>query len=251
MNTYLKIDTALPSGLPYLDLNTISLPQSIVNVGNIVRGYRFTAGLDDLTGSTSSVVVGTPLKTSEGYQLGNTGYIDTGVKETGEFLWVALVRVSSGSAYTPIITNFVELAQSPTGKSLGNNLAKVTTAIKTSDANDSASAFNAANLTVGNWAILALSRRLVGTTGYSEYNYACKPAGVAIQQITSVPFTPVTNNTAQNICIGWSPKSGTLIPNATTMINLASVHSKGLDSSQLGNLVNSLVTELAQQGINL
>lgn len=250
MNTYLKIDGVLPAGLPYLNLNTISLPDSLVNVGSIVRSFRFTSGLEDLTGNTDSQVVGNPTKTDEGYLLGAAGYIDTGLKETSEWLRVALVRVSSGGDYTPIISDFVEKAQSPTGYSLGCNLAKKVTAVKMSNTSDSASTFTAANLTANNWALMALTRRLVGTTGYAEYNFVCKPAGAALQKASSNPFLPVNNNT-QNICIGWTPKAGSLIPNASTLINLASIHSKGLDINQLETLVNDLVSELATQGIAL
>ncbi|MDC4276372.1 hypothetical protein NQ637_18265 [Acinetobacter baumannii] len=182
--------------------------------------------------------------------LGPDGYIDTGVKETDEYLWVALVKVSSGGDYTPIISTFVEKAQSPTTYSLGNNLAKRITAVKTNNAADSTGAFIAANLTANNWALMALSRRLVGTTGYSEYNFVCKPAGAALQKLTSNPFSPV-NNSTQNICIGWTPKGGSIIPSASTNTNLASVHNIGLDSTQLESLVNSLITELAAQDIIL
>ncbi|MDO7392284.1 hypothetical protein Q5X44_18390, partial [Acinetobacter baumannii] len=169
--------------------------------------------------------------------------------ETREFLWCALVRVSSGGSTTPIITSFVEAAQSNTGKSLGCNLAKQSTAVKMSDASDSATVFNATNLTAGNWALIALSRRIANTT-YDEYNFVCKPAGAALQKVTSAPLTPVTNSTS-NICIGWAAKSGSLIPNASTIMNFASVHNKGLDINQLETLMNNLVTELAGQGIIL
>lgn len=251
-STYLKLDLELPTGNAYKLMSEIALPLALSNLGGVVRGYRFTSGLADLTGDTvnPSQVVGTPTKVTDGYSLGNAGYIDTGIKETREFLWCALVRVSSGGNTTPIITTFVEAAQSSSGKSLGCNLAKSTTAVKLSDASDSASTFNATNLTAGNWALMALSRRIVGTTGYDEYNFACKPAGVALQTGKSNPITPVTNSTS-NVCIGWAAKSGTLIPNASTIMNFASVHNKGLDADQLTALMNSLVTELAGQGIVL
>ena len=251
-STHLKLDVELPAGNAYKLMSEIALPLALSNIGGIVRGYRFTSGLGDLTGDivNPSQVVGTPSKVTGGYSLGNAGYIDTGVKETGEFLFIALVRVSSGGMYTPIITSFVDSAQSGTGKSLGCNLGKTTTAIKTSDTLDSVGAFNATGLTAGNWALMALSRRLVGVTGYAEYNYACKPAGLAVQKSTSSPFTPVANST-QNICIGWTPKAGTTIPSGSTVINFASVHNKGLDSTQLETLISNLVTELAAQGIVL
>ncbi|MDC5199527.1 hypothetical protein OHW54_03090 [Acinetobacter baumannii] len=250
MNTYLKIAGTLPPGKPYLNLNKISVPQSLVNLGNIIRGYRFTSGLKDLTGEEGSQVVGTPTKTTEGYILGPDGYIDTGVKETDEFLWVTLVKVSSGGDYTPVISSFVEKAQSPTTYSLGCNLAKRITAVKLSNTSDSASVFTAANLTAGNWALMALSRCLIGTTGYAGYNFVCKPAGAALQKVSSNNFTPVANS-SQNICIGWTPKGGNIIPKASTNVNLASVHNIGLDLTQLESLVNSLVTELATQDIIL
>ncbi|ENR4571659.1 hypothetical protein ACEVN9_003528 [Acinetobacter baumannii] len=250
-STYLKLDVELPTGNAYKLMSEIALPLALSNLGGVVRGYRFTSGLADLTGDpvNPSQVVGNPSKVTDGYSLGNAGYIDTGVKETREFLWCALVRVSSGGSTTPIITSFVEAAQSNTGKSLGCNLAKITTAVKMSDASDSASTFTASNLTAGNWALIALSRRIANTT-YDEYNFACKPAGVALQKTKSNPITPVTNSTS-NICIGWAAKSGSLIPNASTIMNFASVHNKGLDATQLETLMNNLVTELATQDIIL
>lgn len=248
MSTYLKLDIELPPNEDYLNLYEITLPESIVQVGSISSAFKFTGGLDDLTGGTNAVVVGAPLETDEGFYLGNTGYIDTGLKETDEFLWIALARVSGGAIYTPLISNFVVAALSSTGHSLGNNLAKNTTAIKLADSNDSQGVFIANNLTVGNWALAALSKK--AEAGGYRYHFAYKPAGAVLQQATSNLGT-ATKNTEQNVCIGWTPKGGTIVTNATTLINFASIHTKGLSSSELGVLMNSVVAELNQQGFGL
>ncbi|EXS24378.1 hypothetical protein J658_1251 [Acinetobacter baumannii 573719] len=248
MSTYLKLDIELPDGLDYLELSDLTLPESILQVGNIVNGYKFTAGFDDLTGGETSATVGTPLETSEGFYLGDTGYIDTGLKETDEYLRIALVRVSSGGIYTPLISNFVAATLSSTGHSLGSNLAKTTTAVKLADNADSSGVFNAANITVGNWALLALSKK--AEVGGYKYHFACKPAGAALQQASS-NIGNAARNTVQNVCIGWTPKGDALIPKGSTLMNFASIHSVGLSSSELGVLMNSVVAELNQQGFAL
>jgi len=253
MNTYLKIDTALPSGLPYLDLSTISLPQTLVDVGNLVRGYRFTAGLEDFTGATNSQLVGTTTAVSDGYILGKSGYIDTGALETSEFLWVVLVRIpSNGDAYSPFMSNFVNLAISTDGKACGQNLAKSFTGVKMSPAADTTTsqAFTAAALTAGNWALYTLTRKFISGTTY-QYHYSMKTTNQAKILKSSGNAVGVVPNLQSNICIGWAPKSGTQFPDVSTIVNMASIHEKGLDQAQLGTLMDNLIAELAQQGINL
>lgn len=246
MSTYLKLDAELPAGLNYLNINSISLPRALVNVGNITNAFAFKGGLNDLVGNAA--VVGTPSVNADGYQLGNTGYIDTGLKETAEFLWVALVKVSSGGAFTPIISNFVEKAQSTSGFSKGCNLAKQTTALKFNDASDSISAFTTNNLTVGNWQLVALSKKSE-SSGF-KYHFASKPAGQVLQTGTSNLGSSAANN-ENNICIGWTPKGGSSIPNGSTVFNFASVHDKGLTASELNTLMNNIISELAGQGVVL
>lgn len=247
MNTYLKIDNTLPAGLPYLNLNTFAIPKSLVDIGGLASAFRFTAGLEDLIGTTASVVYD-PIANTDGYSLGNFGYIDTGLKETSEFLWVGLVKISSGGAYTPVISNFVEVSQSTTGRSNGNNLGKATAAVKLTSTYDSSGAFNAAGATAGIWGLYALSKK--PETGGFKYHYAFKPAGGALQQASS-PLGTAPNNTESNIFIGWAPKANVLIPAASTTINLATVHTKGLTPTELTTLMNDLITELAEQGIVL
>ncbi|WP_238796978.1 hypothetical protein [Acinetobacter pittii] len=248
MSAYLILDVDLPDGPEYLDLSVMMLPESISSVGRIMAAYNFTSGLDAIAGEINSTVVGAPVETDEGFYLGNTGYIDTGLKETDEFLWIALARVSSGTIYTPLISNFVASTLSSSGFSLGNNVGKTTTAVKLANNADASGSFNAVNITVGNWALIALSKKI--ETGGYRYHYACKPAGAVLQQASSSLGT-ASKNTEQSICIGWTPKGGSLIQNATTLINFASIHSKGLSSSELGALMNSVVAELNQQGFGL
>ncbi|MDO7524244.1 hypothetical protein Q5M60_04640 [Acinetobacter baumannii] len=253
MNTYLKIDTALPAGLPYLDLNTISLPQSLTNIGNLIRGYRFTNGYDDVTGAASSQLIGAATQVADGYILGKNGYIDTGAKETSEFLWVFLGRTpANGDAYSPFISNFVNLAVSTNGKACGNNLAKSFTGVKMSPAADTTTSqgFTAASLTAGNWALYALTRKLVTGTTY-QYHYSMKTANQAKILKSSTNAVDVVPDVQSNVCIGWAPKSGTQFPDVSTTVNLASIHNIGLDQAALGTLVDNLITELAAQGIVL
>lgn len=253
MNTYLKIDTALPAGLPYLDLNTISLPQSLTNIGNLIRGYRFTNGYEDVTGAPNSQLVGSTTQVTDGCILGKSGYIDTGAKETSEFLWVFLGRTpSNGDSYSPFISNFVNLAVSTDGKACGNNLAKSFTGVKMSPAADTTTsqAFTAASLTAGNWALYALTRKLVSGTTY-RYHYSMKTTNQAKILKSSTDAVGVVPDVQSNICIGWAPKSGTQFPDVSSTVNLASIHNIGLDQAALGTLVDNLITELAAQGIAL
>ncbi|MEB7642634.1 hypothetical protein [Acinetobacter pittii] len=253
MNTYLKIDTALPPDLPYLDLNTISLPQSLTDVGNIIRGYRFTNGYDDVTGAPNSQLIGATTQVTDGCILGKNGYIDTGAKETSEFLWVVLVRVPSvNDFYSPLISNFVNLVVSTDGKACGNNLARNFTGVKMSPAADTTTsqAFTAASLTVGNWALYALSRKLLSGTTY-QYHYCMKTTNQAKILKSSANAIGVIPDVQSNVCIGWAPKSGNQFTEAFTTVNLASIHSVGLDQAGLGTLVDKLITELAAQSIAL
>lgn len=246
MSTYLKLDAELPAGLNYLNINSISLPSALANVGNITNAFAFKGGLNDLVGSAA--VVGIPIAVEDGYMLGYTGYIDTGLKETAEFLWVALVKVSSSGVFTPIISNFVEKAQSTSGFSKGCNLAKQTTALKFNDASDSVSTFTTNNLTVGNWQLVALSKKSE-SSGF-KYHFASKPAGQVMQTGTSNSGSSAAND-ENNICIGWTPKAASSIPNGSTMFRFASVYDKGLTAAELNALMNSLISELALSGVVL
>lgn len=253
MNTYLKINAELPPGLPYLDLNALSIPKSLVDVGNIRRGYRFTAGLDDVTGAEGSHVVGTAVQVADGYILGKSGYIDTGLKETNEFLRVILVRSSAnGDVYSPLISNYVNSAVSSDGKACGINLAKSWTGVKMSLANDTTAAvgFNAAALTAGNWALYALTRKLVSPNTY-QYHYSMKTKDKAKILVSSANAVGIVPDLQSNVCICWAPKSGTQFVDFSTTANLASIHEVGLDQTQLSTLMDNLITELAAQGIDL
>lgn len=246
MSTYLKLDAELPAGLNYLNIDSISLPSALVDVGNITNAFAFKGGLNDLVGNAA--VVGTPIATEDGYILGHTGYLDTGLKETAEFLWVALIKVSSGGNFTPIITNFVEKVQSTSGFSKGCNLAKKTTALKFNDASDSVSTFTTNNLTVGNWQLVALSKKSE-SSGF-KYHFASKPAGQVMQTGTS-NLGSSTVNTELNICVGWTPKGGPFIPGSSTVFRFASVHNKGLTASELSTLINNLIIDLNASNIIL
>lgn len=253
MNTFLKIETALPPDLPYLNLNKYSLPKSLVDIGNLIRGYRLTAGIEDVTGASSSQLVGTATQVADGYILGKNGYIDTGAKETSEFLWVFLGRTpSNGDAYSPFISNFVNLAVSTDGKACGQNLAKSFTGVKMSPANDTTTGqgFTAASLTPGNWALYALTRKLVSANTY-QYHYSMKTTNQAKILKSSANAVGIVPDVQSNICIGWAPKSGTQFPDVSSTVNLASIHSSGLDQAGLSALVDSLITELAAQNIAL
>jgi len=252
MNTYLKIGVALPPGLPYLDLNTISLPQTLADVGNLKRGYRFTNSLEDVTGAESHVV-GQATQVADGYILGKSGYIDTGVKETSEFLRVILVRSSgNGDVYSPLISNYVNSAVSADGKACGINLAKSWTGVKMSPANDTTAAvgFNAAALTAGNWALYALTRKLVSPNTY-QYHYSMKTKDKAKILVSSANAVGIVPDLQSNVCIGWAPKSGTQFVDFSTTVNLASIHEVGLDQAQLSTLMDKLIAELAPQHIDL
>lgn len=246
MSTYLKLDTELPAGLNYLNINSISLPSALVNVGNITNAFAFKGGLIDLVGNAA--VVGTPPVNADGYQLGNTGYIDTGLKESAEFLWVALVKVSSGGNFTPIISNFVEKLQSTSGFSKGCNLAKQTSALKFNDNSDTSSTFTATNLTVGDWQLVALSKK--SEVGGFKYHFASKPAGQVMQTGTSNLGSSAAND-ENNICIGWTPKGGSVIPSSSTVFRFASVHDKGLTAAELNALMNSMISDLVLSGVVL
>ncbi|EHU3347478.1 hypothetical protein AXY20_RS09565 [Acinetobacter baumannii] len=253
MNTFLKIDTTLPPDLPYLNLNKYSLPKALVDIGNLIRGYRFTAGIEDVTGASSSQLVGTSTQVADGCVLGKNGYIDTGAKETSEFLWIFLGRTpSNGDSYSPFISNFVNLTVSTDGKACGNNLAKSFTGVKMSPAQDTTTsqAFTAASLTAGNWALYALTRKLVSGTTY-QYHYSMKTTNQAKILKSSTNAVGVVPDVQSNVCIGWAPKSGTQFPDVSSTVNLASIHNIGLDQAALGTLVDNLITELAAQGIAL
>lgn len=253
MNTYLKINAALPPGLPYLDLNKLSLPKSLADVGGILRGYRFTAGLDDVTGATGSQVVGTVTPVADGYVLGKSGYIDTGLKDTSEYLRVILVRTpSNGDGYSPLISNFVNINVSSTGKACGDNLAKSFTGVKMSPTADTTTSvnFTAALLTPGNWALYALTRKLVSPNTY-QYHFSMKTTNQAKILKSSGNAVGIVPDQQSNVCIGWAPLSGTQFVDVSTPVNLASIHNIGLDQAALSTLVDNLITELAAQGIAL
>lgn len=247
MSAYLKTDTAFPSGLDYLNINKISLPPSILNLGGLVSGFKFAAGLGDIVGS-SSTVVGIPTKDVDGYFLGNAGFIDTGLKETDEFTWIALFRVAVGNVKSPLISSFVSKELSVTGYANGNNLARQDTQLKMSDTADSPTVFTAGGLTTGKWALLAVSKK--NETGGYRYRLGKRAEGGSNSVSASLIGT-ASKNTEQNIQIGWTSKGGTAITNSSQLINFASIHDKGLTAAELTTLMDNLVVDLATQGIVL
>lgn len=248
MSSYLKLDNTLPVGLNYLDINKYILPSSVLTLGGIVNAYKLDVGLEDFFG-TGSVVTGTPLKDNDGYFLGNTGYIDTGLKETDEFTWIALFKVKVTGVESPIISNFVDKTLSTTGFHLGGNVSRQNNRFKLSNSTDSSVIFTNGNMVLNKWCLVAVTRKFEPTSGF-KYHIAHKPEGVATEVKSSIVGTS-SKNTEQNICIGWTPKGGTTIQNSSQLINFASIHNKGLSAADLSVLMTNLVVDFATQGINL
>ena len=248
MSSYLKLDTTLPAGPNYLDINKYLLPTSVLNLGGIVNAYKLDVGLDDFFG-TGSTVVGTPVKDTNGYFLGNAGYIDTGLKESDEFTWVALFKVKVTGVESPIISNFVDKTLSTTGFHLGGNVSRQNNRFKLSNSTDSAMIFANGNMVLDKWCLVAVTRKFEPTTGF-KYHFAHKPEGVATEVKSSIVGTS-SKNTEQNICIGWTPKGGSTIPNSSQLINFASIHNKSISSAELSTLMSNLVSDFSSRGINL
>lgn len=251
MSTYLKLDTALPAGPNYLDIKKYTLPEPIIAIGGIVSAFKFTGDMTDLFGTTA-IVTGTPVKDVDGYSFGNTGYINTGLKETEEFLWVALVRISSGGIYAPVISSFLAGSLSSDALSGGVNLAKDLTSVKMNAINNSTTnqGFSAGTKNNGDWGLYALTRKQV-SAGIYQYNYAFKTVNQPMVEKTSANTVGVVRNSQTTISIGWSPNGAGTIPNASTIFNFASVHNKGLTSAELATLMTNLVSDFSSQGINL
>lgn len=248
MSTYLKLDTVLPAGINYLDTNKITLPPSVINLGNIASAFKFTLGLSDFIGTTANVV-GTPTKDVDGYFLGNAGYIDTGLKETDEFTWIALFKVKVTGVESPVISNFVDKTLSTTGFHLGGNVSRQNNRFKLSNSADSAVLFANGNMVLGKWCLVAVTRKFEPTTGF-KYHIAHKPEGIATEVKSSIVGTS-SKNTEQNVQIGWTSKGGVTIANSSQLINFASIHTKGLSALELTTLMSNLVSDFATQGINL
>lgn len=253
MSTYLKLDSELPSGLNYLNLNKISLPQSIGEVGGLTNAFKFTNSLDDLVGN--SEIIGSPVKNVDGYEFGPNGYIDTKITESAEFLWVSLGKVpvnteTTVNGFAPLISSWVRETLSPTGFSLGCNMGVKTSSIKLLNTDNSeVSSFKNSimrNADAGKWVLIALSR--INTADGYSYNFASKLQGASI--ITATANGTADRNNQLPVYVGHSKTDGGLFLLPKT-INFASIHNKGLTASELDTLMNSLITELSTQDIIL
>ena len=253
MSTYLKLDTKLPAGLNYLNINLISLPSALVNVGNITNAFVFKDGLRDLVGN--SEIIGSPVKNADGYEFGPNGYIDTKLTESKEFLWVSLAKVpasveTTDRQFAPLISSWVRETISPTGFTLGNNMGVKISSLELAD-NASSNTTVAHNSGVTNadadkWILVALSR-INTASGYSYY-FSSKLQGAPV-------FTATANGTASRnkslpVYVGHSKTDDGLFPSSKT-VNFASIHNKGLTASELGTLMSSLIGELSIKGIVL
>ncbi|HRM29961.1 MAG TPA: hypothetical protein PLH48_05435 [Acinetobacter johnsonii] len=247
MNTYLNIDEALPSDIAYLNIANAEIPPVLFDFGGITNLFRFNLSNNDFIGNATTV--GKVEQTQDGYLLGKSGYIDTGLKESEEFTWFVLARTSSGSNNTPLVSSLTRSALSPTGFSAGNHLGKQSVTLKVGDASSSTSAFSSqiGGQVVGNWVLMALSRKNRPTTAF-DYNFACKPQGV-VMRIGSQGGN-ATQNTVSNITIGAAPDSD-YAPTVDTLFNFVSIHNKGMTPAELSETMNDLVTVFAKQGIML
>lgn len=250
MSTYLKLNAELPAGLNYINVNSISLPRSLVDIGNITNAFVFKGGLSDLVGN--SEIIGSPVKNADGYEFSKNGYIDTRLTESAEFLWVSLAKVppnveTTVSAFNPLISSWVSYTLSPTGRSLGCNLGVKVSSLKLVDNADPNISFSnpiVLNESADKWILVAISR-INTEDGYSYY-CSSKLQGAPI-------FTFTANGTADRnnqlpVCVGHS-KNDTGLFTLSTTINFASIHNKGLTESELGNLMNSIITDLSTQNI--
>lgn len=247
MNTYLNIDEALPSDITYLNIANAEIPPVLANFGGITNIFRFNLSNRDFVGNAN--IITNIERTSEGCLLGKSGYIDTGIKEGAEFTWFVLARTSSGNNNTPLVSSLTKSALSPTGFSAGNHLGKQSVILKVGDASSSTSAFSSqiGGQVVGDWVLMALSRKNRPTTAF-DYNFACKPQGVVMR--TGSQGGDATQNTVSNITIGAAPDSD-YAPTVDTLFNFVSIHNKGMTPAELSETMNDLVTVFAKQGIML
>lgn len=253
MSTYLKLDAELPQGLNYLNINDISLPRSLVDVGNITNAFVFKVGLSDLVGN--SEIIGSPVKNADGYEFSSNGYIETKLTESAEFLWVSLGKVpanieTSPNGYAPLISSWVRETSSSTGFALGCNMGVRTSSIKLlNTASSDYSRFvnsKISNTDAGKWVLIALSR--INTADGYSYNFSSKLQGASIT--TATANGTADRNNQLPVYVGHSKTDGGLFTLPKT-INFASIHNKGLTASELNTLMNSVISELVLSGVVL
>lgn len=246
MNTYLKLDSELPAGPAYLKLSDISLPAAVANLGHFENAFKLKAGVADLTGAATNVV-GTIAESADGAYIGTSGYIDTLKKETPEFTWIVLAKVSDNGAYAPLITSYVDKTLASNGIGKGTTLGVRNSVVKFSDSTDPTTVFTA-QVTVGKWMLALISKKAI--TGGSQWNIAVQTNGGALQKYTSTPVNTAAPNTENNVCVGWSPKMGGVAAHST-LFDFASTHNVGLNASEVQALMTSLTAELNQLGFAL
>ena len=253
MSTYLKIDADLPAGLNYLNINDITLPKSIEKIGNITNAFNFASSTEDLVGN--SVIVGTPIKKSEGYELGEENYINTNLVESQEFLWISLFKVPSGlstyttAKFTSLITSWVRETISGTGFAVGDNLSVDVSSAKTVDNSSSNYETFLADLSdsdAGKWAV-ALMTRINNGSGYT-LNFVFKTKGKAVVQKTLSGSASRSLNLG--VYVGGSPKFDGGIT-GKKVIRIASIHNKGFTQTQLNTIANEIIAELQVSGFDL
>lgn len=233
---FLKIG-ALSNASNIQNVSDFILPASCVAMGNLKNAFNFKNGnlLDYY--SANSRLVGNP-SIQDGYlKFGDNAYIQTDTSELLDFVEVVafkpLVDLTSGgllignievdSDTLATVNNGWGIAQNRNYYVNGSNL--------------SAYLVTSSAFTVGNWAIVAMSRSASG-----RYAHAIRSNGNTVISQGTGHSTIVSNS--QKIGIGsnssWSKRG---LANHS-VIAFAAVHAVTKDQTQLQTYVNALATEL-------
>lgn len=234
MNTYLKIDAELPAGLDYLNLNEISLPQTMINIGSLISAFNFTGGITQDIINQSSKVIGEVKRTTEqGVLLGTKGYINTNLEELSEFTVIAVIKPIK-MTNDLVISTFTHESLSQNGQALGIGLAPTRIHARQESGN-----FSTQNLKPtpikDTFAIVAMSRNGDQLIGCSRVN---KISGI----ITGNCTNEVQKKTAFGI--GYTVNANIVSSDYHSLFLYTAIHSKSLTAIDLKKYVDDLASEI-------
>lgn len=234
MNTYLKIDAELPAGLDYLNLNSISIPVSVQQIGNLISAFNFTGGMAKDLVNQSSKIIGEVNQTNGGVLLGQKSYINTNLDELPEFTSIAVIKPLT-LTNDIVISTFTHETFSQNGKAFGVGTAPNRIHARQENGNFGLLSLNPAPVR-DSFMIVALSRdktnlvgcsRVLGKSGITKGTCTNE-----IQKMT--PFG-----------IGYTSNAKISSSDYHSIFSYAAIHNKALNEEELINYVNNLASELS------
>lgn len=234
--SFLKI-SALSNASNIPNVSDFALPTSCIAMGSLKNAFNFKNGnlLDYY--SSGSRLIGNPLAQDGYLKLGDNAYIQTDTSELLDFVEVIafkpLVDLTNGGLLIGNMqVNSDTLGTVNNGWGITQNRNYYM-----SGSNTSAYLAISSLLTIGNWAIIAISRSAAG-----RYAHAIRSNGATTMASGTGHSTLISNN--QKIGIGSNSSWSKRMVYDHSVVAFAAVHAVTKTQTELQNYVNSLAVEL-------